>query len=101
MSWVPIPRLSSAQRPADVAVEPCPSITDEFLESYVSWREASQVVRTAHEHWRKCEPHRRGLAFESYRAALDWEEHAARVYSDWTARLCEGVTSHTPIRESA
>jgi hypothetical protein len=88
MTWVPIPRLGSAQYPADVAVEPCPSTIDEFLESYVSWREASHDVRTAHEHWRECEQHGRRFAFESYRAALDWEEHAARIYSDWTARLC-------------
>jgi hypothetical protein len=87
MTWVPIPRVIPAP-PADAAVEPCPSVTDEFLESYVSWREASEDVRTAHEHWVKCETHRRRVAFESYRAALDWEEHAARVHAGWTERLC-------------
>jgi hypothetical protein len=83
MSW----RLTSEQHPADVAVRSRPSIIDEFLESYVLWREASDDVRTAHEHWHMCARHRRQLAFERYRAALDWEEHAARIYSDWTERL--------------
>jgi hypothetical protein len=101
MTWVPIPRLSSAPRPAEVAVEPSPSVTDEFLESYVCWREASESVRTAHEHWATCEPHRRRVAFEGYRAALDSEEHAARIYSDWTERLWKGSTCHTPGWERA
>jgi hypothetical protein len=79
--------VSSVQPAADVPVEPCPSITDEFLESYLRWREASEEVRTAHEHWRTCEPHRRRVAFECYRAALDWEDYAARIHCHWTERL--------------
>jgi hypothetical protein len=101
MTWVPIPWLSSAQRAADLAVQPSPSVTDEFLESYVCWREASQDVRTAHEHWATCAPHRRHVAFESYRAALDSEEHAAWMYCDWTERLFERSPRHTPDWEDA
>jgi hypothetical protein len=88
-------RLRSVQPPADSAVEPCPSITDEFLESYVRWREASEDARSAHEHWRTCEPHRRRVAFECYRAALDWEDYAACIHRHWTERL------RAPERESA
>jgi hypothetical protein len=101
MTWVPIPRLSSARHPAQVAAEPSPSVTDEFIESYVRWREASEDVRTAHQHWAKCEPHGRRVAFAEYRAALDSEEHAARMYSDWTERLFDGSPCHTPNWESA
>jgi hypothetical protein len=101
MTWVPIPWLSSAHHAADLAVQPSPSVTDEFLESYVCWREACESVRTAHEHWAQCEPHRRRVAFESYRAALDSEERAARTYCDWTERLFEGSTRHTPDWENA
>jgi hypothetical protein len=90
-----VPRLSFVQPLADLAVESCPSITDEFLESYVRWREASEEVRTAHEHWRTCEPHHRRVAFERYRAALDGEDYAARIHCDWTERL------RTTERESA
>ncbi|MEN3279076.1 MAG: hypothetical protein V7607_216 [Solirubrobacteraceae bacterium] len=85
MSWVPRP--IAVQQPASSAVDPCPWITDEFLESYVAWREASEDVRAADEHWRTCEPRRRRVAFECYRAALDFEEQAARIYFDRTARL--------------
>jgi hypothetical protein len=85
MSWVPRP--IPVQHQASLALEPCPSITDEFLESYVAWREASEDVRAADEHWRTCEPHRRRVAFECYRVALDWEEQASRIYLDRTERL--------------
>jgi hypothetical protein len=87
--------MSSVQPAADLAVEPCPSITDEFLESYVRWREASEDVRNAHEHWRTCELHRRRVAFECYRAALDWEDYAARIHCHWTERM------RAPRREAA
>jgi hypothetical protein len=79
--------MSSVQPAAHAAVEPCPSITDEFLESYVRWREASEEVRSADEHWRTCERHRRRAALECYRAALDGEDYAARIHRHWTERL--------------
>jgi hypothetical protein len=62
-------------------------MADEFLESYVRWREASEEVRSADEHWRTCEPHQRGDAFECYRATLAAEDHAARMHWYWTERL--------------
>jgi hypothetical protein len=58
-------------------------VADEFLESYVCWREACEDVRTAYERWGESTSARRDLAFESYRAALDREERAARVHSEW------------------
>jgi hypothetical protein len=85
MSWVPRP--IALRHPARFAVEPSPSITDEFLESYVAWREASEDVRAADEHWRTCEPRRRRVAFECYRFALASEERAAHIYFDRTARV--------------
>jgi hypothetical protein len=60
---------------------------DAFLESYVSWRAACIAVRTAYESWRDCEPPLRFLAFDSYRAALDQEEDAARTHSELTEQL--------------
>jgi hypothetical protein len=56
-----------------------PSI-DEFLESWVSWREACESVHSAYDWWRTCEPRLRRTAFDAYRAALDREEHAARIH---------------------
>ena len=63
------------------------SAADEFLESYLRWREACADVHTAYERWRKYEGPQRRLGFESYRAALDREERAARIYCEWGERL--------------
>jgi hypothetical protein len=63
------------------------SLLDEFLDSWVCWREACEDVRSAYERWGRCETPQRGLAFASYRAALDREGHAAGVHSVWTDRL--------------
>jgi hypothetical protein len=75
MSWL------EKRRPSESAV------ADDFLDSYVCWREACHDVRSAYQRWGKCEPPERALAFGSYRAALDREEHAARVHLDQTERL--------------
>ena len=60
---------------------------DAFVESWVSWREASEDLRTAYEQWGSCEPSQRIFRFEAYRAALEREERAARVYSHLAERL--------------
>jgi hypothetical protein len=88
MRWVPKPSTANdlASAASRLAAEH-PSVADLFIESYVCWREACEDVRSAYEHWRDCASPQRGLAFETYRAALDREEHAARVYSDWAERL--------------
>ena len=70
-----------------LVAEPLPALVDEFLESWVCWREACEDVGSAYERWRNCEPPQRGLAFVSYRAALDREEEAARMHSVWTERV--------------
>ena len=57
------------------------SLVDDFILSWVSWREACEDVRSAYECWQRCKTAQRGLAFASYRAALDREDQAARVYS--------------------
>ena len=55
---------------------------DAFLEGYVSWREASEAVRTSYERWRGGQRSDRRLAFAAYTAALDQEEHAARMFRE-------------------
>ena len=65
------------------------SLVDEFTESWVFWREACEDVRSAYERWGQCKPGQRGLAFASYRAALDREDQAARVYSMFVNRVRE------------
>jgi hypothetical protein len=76
VSWVTKP--SRTDRPA---------LADDFLESYVSWRESCEAVGTSYQWWLTCDAPQRGLAFESYLAALDREEIAAQVHADRSERL--------------
>ena len=62
-------------------------LEDEFLESYVRWREACADVRLAYEHWGCSSRHEGRDAFAVYHAALDQEECAARVYCDLAGQL--------------
>jgi hypothetical protein len=59
----------------------------EFLESWACWRDACDDLRRAYSCWGGCLTPQRPLAFANYRAALDWEEHAARAHADSAERL--------------
>jgi len=102
MSW--ITRAISA-RPVDAelapSVELCRAVTNGFLESYVCWREACEDVRSAYERWGKCKSPQADLTFESYRAALDREDHAARIHAGWAMRLHAVERSATLERAGA
>jgi hypothetical protein len=63
------------------------ALVADFMDSWVCWHEACDDVRSAYERWGDCDESERGLAFASYRAALDREDQAARVHSVWTDRL--------------
>jgi hypothetical protein len=63
------------------------ALGDAFVYSWVAWREATEDVRTAYRWWSKCARPQRALAFAGYRAALDREQHAASIYSDWAERI--------------
>lgn len=67
--------------------EPIEVLADEFLETWIYWREACGDVRSAYARWAQSEPEQRNLAYVGYRAALDREDQAARVHSIWTERL--------------
>ena len=75
--------------------EPAPDPMDEFLESWVCWREACEDVRSAYTYWGTCAMPQRCIAFANYRAALDREEHAARRHSIWTDRIRAGTGATT------
>jgi hypothetical protein len=62
---------------------------DEFLHSWISWREASESVESAYRYWATCEREHRAFAFDLYVAALDCEEHAARIHQRRAAALAE------------
>jgi hypothetical protein len=73
--------LSRRKAAKESPVKPAGSIVDQFLESYMHWREACEEVRSAYELWHKCTPTHRTVGYKTYRAALDREELAARVHS--------------------
>jgi hypothetical protein len=92
------PELHGAAR-AGVSISPRARpelVVDTFIESYVYWREACANASAAYGHWASCRPTARALAFESYRAAADWEEHAARVHATWADRLHAFAQRETP-----
>jgi hypothetical protein len=62
-------------------------VADEFIESYVCWREACEDVHSAYRRWGDCQPQQRDLGFATYRAALEREERAAGVHLEWAERL--------------
>ena len=76
------PKPKAKAKPKAVA-----PVADEFFESYLRWREASEDLSTAYEQWGSCEPSQRMFRFEAYRAALEREERAARVHSHLAERL--------------
>jgi hypothetical protein len=86
MSWI-TRAIAAEESRLEEPTATAESLADEFIESYVCWREACEDVRGAYERWTRCEPAERGLGFGGYRAALDREEHAARIHCSCTEQL--------------
>jgi len=76
--------MSSVKKAAAAAL---PLSELELLESWASWQQASEDVRTAYRRWSECARPQRAVAFARYRAALDREQHAASIHSDSAARV--------------
>lgn len=55
--------------------------------SYATWREASAGVAEAYRSWAAAPGGERWLAHAAYLAALEREEHAARVYQELVERI--------------
>jgi hypothetical protein len=83
----PARRDSKPKAKAKAKAKAVARVADEFFDSYLRWREASEDLRTAYELWGSSEPSQRIFRFEAYRAALDREERAARVHSHLAERL--------------
>jgi hypothetical protein len=69
------------------AGEVAPWIVDRFMDSYLSWREEAEAVRSAYDLWHEAQEADDALAFAAYRAALDREEHAANMLCKSSERL--------------
>lgn len=66
-------------------------LADEYVESYVCWREACEDVRAAYERWTACGSDCSDLGFALYFAALDREAQAAGVHLSWVTRVGAAV----------
>jgi hypothetical protein len=65
-------------------------LLDEAINAYLDWQEDSAEVWEAFARWECAEKRDASCAFSAYRAALDREEHASRVYA---ARVAEVTVS--------
>ena len=68
---------------------------DEAIDAYVDWQEERAHVWDAYARWESAENGDASCAFTAYRAALDREEHASRVY----AALVEQINVAAPEQQ--
>jgi hypothetical protein len=57
------------------------------MESHLEWRQECEHLEGAYHRWASSKRPDRNLAFRAYRAALDREEKAARVYEVMLERV--------------
>jgi hypothetical protein len=84
MIWISTTPDAAACPPAGAI---SPWLVDEFLESYVCWREAADEATEAYARWTDADGEHTAVSFAAYRAALDGEEAAARGYGDCVERI--------------
>src|SRR4051812_35232694 len=64
-----------------------PWLVDQFIESYLCWREEAAAVQRACERWGEVPVSDRAAAFAVYCATLDFEERAARMFDECAQRV--------------
>ena len=64
-----------------------PELIDALMEAYVEWREECATLQRAYDRWTSFPAWERELAFAAYTAALDREQQASIVYSNWIERV--------------
>ena len=69
-------------------------LVDDAIDAYVDWREACLAVSDAYQRWAQACSADAGLAFGDYRATLDREERASRVYA---SRVTQIATDRAPV----
>ena len=62
-------------------------LVEDYLETYIRWREESAAVRDAYAHLHTAARRDRTLAFAAFGAALDREETAARILAECADRV--------------
>jgi hypothetical protein len=72
-------------------------LVDEALNAYLDWREERAHVWDAYARWESAEHGDASFAFSAYRAALDREEHASRVYAALVAEITVAGGDQEPV----
>jgi hypothetical protein len=85
MSWIE----SNVRPPAALArqgpaTDTAGQMTDEYVDTYIAWREQSAELQTAYDRW--CADSGNSAAYEIYRAELEFEEQAARTHQETAER---------------
>lgn len=62
-------------------------LIDDAFDAYLEWRDESAEVWHAYNRWNGAPAREARRKFSAYRAALEREEHAARVYGRLVSRL--------------
>ena len=85
---LPRTRDNSTERP----------LIDDAFDAYLEWREESAEVWHAYKRWNGAPAREARRKFWAYRAALEREEHAARVYGPLVSRLEESSRERAETR---
>jgi hypothetical protein len=72
-------------------------LVDEALNAYLDWQEESAEVWEAFARWDCAENGDASFAFSAYRAALDREEHASRVYAALMTEITVAGGEQEPV----
>jgi hypothetical protein len=72
-------------------------LVDEAIHAYLDWQEESAEVWNAFARWECAENGDTSFAFSAYRAALDREEHASRVYAERMAEVTDVGGEQEPV----
>jgi hypothetical protein len=72
------PTATNRETPTTTRVAVPPWLADDYVDSYVRWREECGALRHAYRLWQLADFKDRAWAFALYNAALDYEEQAAR-----------------------
>jgi hypothetical protein len=72
---------------AHLPVRISPTLVDDAIDAYVDWRGECEWVRTSYDRWTSASTDEARRAFSVYRAALEREERASRVYAECIARV--------------
>jgi hypothetical protein len=70
-------------------------LVDEAVDAYVDWREESTAVWNAYGRWTRASAGDAPLAFSAYRAAVDREEQASRVYANFMERIATAISGES------